>query len=555
MPSVQKTGKGNTPRPWVIYTRVSTDDQAQTGTSLETQEAGCRSLAKAYGHPIAEVICDDGYSAATLKGGRRKGLEALNKRPGAKRLLAMIEAGSIGGVIIHKLNRLVRNARQLLELIELMEERGVAFASVNDRIDTGSAMGRMFLTLLAAIDQLESEQISERVVAVLQYMRSQGRWAGGNVPAGMMVEVRGKDRYLVPDPTWGPIVGKAWPMVIAGASLRKVADWFTTQEVPLKSGKRWSMPAVSRVLSRRLYIGALVDQETFDRAQAALASRISPEKRKREADEAGETEERTKAVLVSGRVWRLQDIARCARCGSAMIGVTARGHGGEYAYLRCLGKVRRGREHCGGRDLPAQPWEDAVVERLVQYVTGSNDLADRIAAIVAQHQAEAAPLRATRDAASLERDRLREQLGKAMDMILAGGSVARAFAPKVQELQDAIEALDRRIATADGRLMAAELQADHVAAIAEALREEITHLPEQPLEVQKRNLAQVVEHVELASGMPGRIVLVLPDLLGEPPPIPGHQGSEAAAAAGGAQVRSKLAKWLPGEDSNLRPID
>jgi site-specific DNA recombinase len=556
MASGPKRGAGNTPRPWVIYTRVSTDEQAKQGTSLEAQEAGCRALATAYGHPVSEVLVDDGYSAAVLKRKGRRALDAFLKRPAARRLLELVEAGAIGGVIVWKLNRLVRNTRQLLEVLELMADRGVAFTSVNDRIDTSTAMGRMVTTIVGAIDQLESEQISERVVAVLDYMRSQGRWTGGTLPAGLRVEVRnGKERYLVADPTWGPVVAKAWPMVIAGSSLRQVADFFTRERVPLKSGKRWAMPALLKLLKRQHYVGVLVDRETFLAAHRALASRVSPASRKAghvaPADDPAAPVMRRKMMLATTRVWRLQEVARCARCGSSLAGVTARGRGGEYAYLRCIGRVRRGRAYCDSRDLPAREWEDAVVRRLAEYVADpEKDLGRAIAALVARHLAEAAPLRAQRDAAQLERDRAGADLARAMDLAMAGGAMARAFADRITGLQERVEQLDVQLATLEGRLAASETTAEQVEAIADAIREEVVRLPEQPWDVQKRQLAQVVVSVELASGLPGRIRLAMPDVLGKPAPIPGHLGAANAAAAGGsgggAMVRTKVREWLRG---------
>lgn len=549
MKSGEKSRAGNTPRPWVIYVRVSTDEQAKKGTSLETQEAGCRGLATAYGHTVSEVIVDDGYSAAVLKQKGRRSLDAFLKRPGAKRLLDLIERGSIAGVIIWKLGRLVRNTRQLLEVVELMQERDIAFVSVNDRIDTSTAMGRMILTIIGALDQLESEQISERVVAVLDYMRSQGRWAGGTVPAGLTVEVRnGKERYLVADPRWGAVVAQGWTMVLNGASLRMVAEHYTSTGVPLKSRKPWSMAAVSKLLRSKRYVGVLVEQEAFDRVAAVLSSRVSPGNLRKGLVPTSDV--RSTAKISTDRVWRLQQLAFCARCGSALIGVTARGSGGVYAYLRCTGRVKRGTTFCAARDLPAEPWEDAVVARLVQYARteGGADLARRIAELVAKHQAEAAPVRAEHDEVRLERDRLQQRLAVAMEAALASAVAARAYAPQVERLQADVEALNVRLAALAGRLAAAELTMDNVTALAGIMRDELTRIGDHPWDMQKRDLRQLVQRVELGSGMPCRILLWMPELLGSVPPIPGHLDPANAAAAGGsgggAEVRSPHQQWL-----------
>lgn len=549
MKSDPKSSAGNTPRPWVIYTRVSTDEQAKQGTSLEAQEAGCRALAAAYGYHVSEVLVDDGYSAAVLKRKGRRALDAFLKRPAAKRLLDLIERGAIAGLIIWKLGRLVRNTRQLLEVVELMGEHDVAFVSVNDRIDTSTATGRMILTFISAVDQLESEQTSERVIAVLDYLRSKGRWAGGTVPGGLMVEVRnGKERYLVPDPRWGPVVAQGWPIVLGGGSLRTVADFFTAQGVPLKSGKRWSMAAVSKLLRSKRYVGVLVEQEPFDRVAAVLSSRVSPGNRRKGLVPTSDV--RSTAKISTDRVWRLQQLAFCARCGSALVGVTATGSGGVYAYLRCTGRVKRGTAFCSSKDLPAQPWEDAVVERLVQYARteGGADLARRIGALVARHQAEEAPVRAERDALQLERDRLQQRLSVAIDAALASAAQARAYAPQVERLQGDVEAINVRLAALAGRLAASALTVENIESLAAIMRDELARLADHPWEVQKGDLRQLVQRVELASGLPCRILLWMPELLGSPAPIPGHldpgKATAAGVSGGRALVRTPHQHWL-----------
>src|SRR5687768_8592829 len=98
----------------VGYVRVSTDKQAEFGVSLEAQEAKIRAMATVQGAEIVELIVDGGESAKNLN------------RPGMERLLALVDERKVETVIIAKLDRLTRSVKDLSELLERFERRGVS---------------------------------------------------------------------------------------------------------------------------------------------------------------------------------------------------------------------------------------------------------------------------------------------------------------------------------------------------------------------------------------------------------------------------------------------
>src|ERR1700693_3503282 len=98
----------------VGYVRVSTDKQADQGVSLDAQAAKIRAMALLHDRELLDIIVDGGESAKSLK------------RPGMAKLLAMVDAGKVQTVIIAKLDRLTRSVRDLCELLERFERRGVA---------------------------------------------------------------------------------------------------------------------------------------------------------------------------------------------------------------------------------------------------------------------------------------------------------------------------------------------------------------------------------------------------------------------------------------------
>src|SRR5580704_4085329 len=148
------------------YVRVSTDKQAEHGVSLDAQEAKIRAMAIVHGTELAEVIVDGGESAKTLN------------RPGIARLLAMVAAGAVKVVIIAKLDRLTRSVKDLCGLLEMFEKRKVTLISVAESLDTGSAAGRLVITIMGAVSQWEREAIGERTRDALHHKRSQGQRVG-----------------------------------------------------------------------------------------------------------------------------------------------------------------------------------------------------------------------------------------------------------------------------------------------------------------------------------------------------------------------------------------
>src|ERR1700691_6554320 len=124
----------------VGYVRVSTDKQ---GISLEAQAEKIRAMALVQGAELSEIIVESGESAKSLN------------RPGMAKLLALVDAGKVKTVIVAKLDRLTRSVKDLCELLERFERRGVALVSVAEALDTGSAAGRLVLNIMAAVAQWE----------------------------------------------------------------------------------------------------------------------------------------------------------------------------------------------------------------------------------------------------------------------------------------------------------------------------------------------------------------------------------------------------------------
>ncbi len=151
----------------VGYSRVSTLEQSREGVSLDNQEHKIRAYVDLKDLELVEMIVEEGKSGKTMN------------RPGLQKILSLIDKKEIDGVICYKLDRLTRKTRDLLYLIEdVFSKNNIQFISLNENIDTSSASGKFFLTVMGAMAQMERDLIAERTIDALQELTRQGRRLG-----------------------------------------------------------------------------------------------------------------------------------------------------------------------------------------------------------------------------------------------------------------------------------------------------------------------------------------------------------------------------------------
>src|SRR5262245_21214419 len=147
----------------VGYVRVSTQEQATDGVSLDAQRDRLRAYCKMHSIKLIDIKADEGYSGSNLD------------RPGLQAALEMIRRGRANTHLVAKLDHLSRSLRDVCSLVEeLFSDERYHLLSLCGMANTHSAAGRMVLMNLANYNQFEREMISERTRDALQHMKSQG---------------------------------------------------------------------------------------------------------------------------------------------------------------------------------------------------------------------------------------------------------------------------------------------------------------------------------------------------------------------------------------------
>ncbi len=193
-----------------IYTRVSTEDQAREGFSLDAQLDKLRQYCKTYDLIIQGEYIEEGYSGRNIK------------RPKYQEMLSHKEAWD--GILVLKMDRIHRNSKNFMSMMETLHKDGKEFISCMEKLDTSSAMGRFVMDIIQRIAQLESEQIGERIsIANVQKAKSDtaGYMAHGP-PYGYNYDSVKKCFVEVPEEL--AKVKEIFTLYLAGKCLREIHD-------------------------------------------------------------------------------------------------------------------------------------------------------------------------------------------------------------------------------------------------------------------------------------------------------------------------------------------
>lgn len=190
-----------------IYVRVSTEEQAKEGISIDAQIERCKSYCKARGWKVFNVYTDAGHSAGSMK------------RPAIQQLLQEIDKNKIQNILVYKIDRFSRNLKDLINLLANFKEKGIHFTSVTENIDTTTAMGEAFLQMIGVFAQLERGMVKERVEMAFDKKINDGEVLN-RAPIGYTYK-KGK---LIIDEDSAEIVKEIFNMWVKGISYKEISD-------------------------------------------------------------------------------------------------------------------------------------------------------------------------------------------------------------------------------------------------------------------------------------------------------------------------------------------
>lgn len=161
-----------------LYERVSSEEQARHGYSLDAQHEALTEFCDKHNHVILGVYKDEGISAR----------KPYTKRPAMLKLLSDVETVKPDIILFTKLDRWFRNIKEYYKVQEILDLNKVNWKAINEEYDTSTASGRLYVNIKLSIAQDEADRTSERIKDIQGQLVMQGKVLGGSVPFGYKIE-------------------------------------------------------------------------------------------------------------------------------------------------------------------------------------------------------------------------------------------------------------------------------------------------------------------------------------------------------------------------------
>ena len=243
-----------------LYVRVSTQEQLKEGYSIGEQIERLTKYSESMGWKVYKVYNDGGYSGKDME------------RPALQDLIQDIK--KVDKVVVYKLDRLSRNQRDTLMLIEdVFLKNNVDFVSMSENFDTSTPFGRFMIGILSTFAQLEREQIKERMSMGKDARAKEGRWHGGTLPIGYDYV----DGQLVPDDEVSLQIREIYQRFSKCEPLRTIEKDLRNKEI-MYNGYYWTPKQMKRIMTNKIYCGfirhggkwikglhqPIIDEDTFN---------------------------------------------------------------------------------------------------------------------------------------------------------------------------------------------------------------------------------------------------------------------------------------------------
>lgn len=373
-----------------LYVRVSTEEQAVHGLSIEAQTKALQEWAKANGHRVVDTYVDAGISAR----------KPASRRPELQRLLADAQAGKGDVIVFTKLDRWFRNIAEYYKVQEILEKCHVDWKTIHEDYDTSTASGRLKINIMLSVAQDEADRTSERIKAVFANKRAKNEPTSGRLPKGYKFE----GKKVVLDEPKAAMVRAAFDVFFDTGSMAKMIKAFPELHL--------NYYAARYMLDSPSYAG--------DMGGIQIPPIISWEEHEKAMGTHGNVVRKTK----ENRVYLFSGLLFCPECGRRMSGRPAhRKRKNPGIYYTCPGHAQL--KNCGNK----KNYNEVHIERyLLDHIDGKIKLLE---------QAQQTPPESSKP----KRDAIKRKLSRLSELYVDEMISKEDYTRQYQELTAALDAL------------------------------------------------------------------------------------------------------------------
>lgn len=286
-----------------LYCRVSTEEQAMHGLSIEAQTEALDAWAKQQKVKVVDHYVDAGISA------RKKAV----RRPDLQRLLSDVRNDRVDLIVFTKLDRWFRNIAEYYKVQEVLDDHKVGWKAIHEDYDTTTASGRLKVNIMLSVAQDEADRTSERIRSVFDAKRQRREPVTGHVPYGYRID----GKKIIKDSQTAAVVSDFYKYYLSARSISKAIDY-----VQEHHGVRLSYWTADKFLRSQAYYG-----------EFGGISGMSPAYISKEQHEDIVANRRNVARGSSkNRTYLFSGLCFCGECGHRM---AARTHHGERVEYNC----------------------------------------------------------------------------------------------------------------------------------------------------------------------------------------------------------------------------
>ena len=430
-----------------IYCRVSTTEQAEEGYSIGEQKKLLTYECEKNGNTVYKIYSDEGISGKNIKA-----------RPALKELLNDANEGKFDSVIVWKINRIGRNLKDVLNMVDLFDRNNITFKSATEPFDTTTPGGRMHFQMVALIGEFERGTIAQNVKMGMMARAREGRW-NGNVVIGYDLKLKEhttnkkrKDTELVVNEKEAEIVRTIFKMYSQGNGYKAIANYLNKFGYKTKKGNPFSLTAIKDILNNPVYIGkirynlrpnwsekrrkgtnsnplivdgkheAIIEQELWDKVQSML-----------------QTSKGKPSRIYDGE-FPLTGILKCPQCGAGMVIMrTSRtrkdGTKRRLEYYCCGNWKNKGTAVCHSNAIRVDKANDYVFGKLSELLSNDKLVKDIVKNINIDRKNKADPSKDELQKLTKELDKISAKKDKLFEAFEEDIITKEEFKERVAELQ------------------------------------------------------------------------------------------------------------------------